>query len=137
MKEKDWLLELEDIESTSSKLLVKKYVFKETNLNSKVSFEKDMILYSKLRPYLDKVLIANDDGVATSEIVPFWPYINARYLVIFLKTPYFLNRVKNLMYGVKMPRLGTNDMNNTIISIPPLKEQERIIEKYTKINQLI
>ena len=96
-----------------------------------------MILYSKLRPYLDKVLIANEDGVATSEIVPFYSFIDARYLVVFLKSPYFLQRVTNLMYGVKMPRLGTVDMNSTIIPVPPVKEQQHILEKLELINRLI
>ena len=133
----DWLLELEDIENSSSKLISKKYVTEKTNLNSKVSFNNGMVLYSKLRPYLDKVLIAQQDGVATSEIVPFWSLINPRYLVLYLKAPYFLKRVTNLMYGVKMPRLGTSDMNSTIISIPPINEQERIVSKSDFILQLI
>lgn len=136
-KENDWLLELEDIECGSSKLIAKKFLAKNTNLKSKVSFEKGMILYSKLRPYLDKVLIANEDGVATSEIVPFYSFIDARYLVVFLKSPYFLQRVTNLMYGVKMPRLGTVDMNSTIIPVPPVKEQQHILEKLELINRLI
>ncbi len=136
-KENDWLLELEDIECGSSKLIAKKFLAKNTNLKSKVSFEKGMILYSKLRPYLDKVLIANEDGVATSEIVPFYSFIDARYLVVFLKSPYFLQRVTNLMYGVKMPRLGTVDMNSTIIPVPPVKEQQHIVEKLELINRLI
>lgn len=133
----DWLLELEDIESSSSKLISKKYVTEKTNLNSKVSFNSGMVLYSKLRPYLDKVLIAQKDGVATSEIVSFWSLINPRYLVLYLKAPYFLRRVTNLMYGVKIPRLGTSDMISTIISIPPINEQERIVSKADFIIQLI
>ena len=133
----DWLLELEDIESSSSRLISKKVIKENTNLNSKVSFEKGMILYSKLRPYLDKVLIANECGVATSEIVPFWSFINPRYLILFLKSPYFISKVTNLMYGVKMPRLGTNDMNSTVIAIPPSQEQNRILVKLDLIIPLI
>lgn len=132
----DWLLELEDIESRSSKLLNRKYVDEKTNFNSKICFGKGMILYSKLRPYLDKVIIADDNGVATSEIIPFYSYINPEYLVLFLKSPMFLERVKQLMYGVKMPRLGTDDMLNTIFLLPPLKEQYRIIDKIKTIFQL-
>ena len=133
----DWLLELEDIESGSSKLLNRKYVNEKTNFNSKICFGKGMILYSKLRPYLDKVIIADDKGIATSEIIPFYSYINPKYLVLFLKSPMFLERVKQLMYGVKMPRLGTDDMLNTIFLLPPLKEQHRIIDKTKTIFQLI
>lgn len=96
-----------------------------------------MILYCKLRPYLDKVLIAESDGVSTSEIVPFLCLINSAYLIIFFKSPTFLNKVTNLMYGVKMPRLGTNDIIKTIIPIPPLNEQQKIVKKIIELYRYI
>ena len=133
----DWLLELEDIESGSSIILNRKCINSKTNMNSKVYFDKNMILYSKLRPYLDKVLIAPERGVATSEIVPFYSYINSEYLIYFFKSPYFLNRVNNLMYGVKMPRLGTNDMLSTTFFLPPIAEQSKIVNKISDIFKLI
>ena len=136
-KKGDWLLELEHIESGSSKLLKKNIINSCTNMNSKVLFDKNMILYSKLRPYLDKVLIAPERGIATSEIVPFYAFANPHFLIYFFKSPYFLNRVSNLMYGVKIPRLGTLDMINTIIYLPPLEEQIRIVKSLKNINLII
>lgn len=132
-----WLLELEDIVSGSSVVKTRKYVEENTNLNSKVPFKSGMVLYSKLRPYLDKIVIADQDGIATSEIVPFYSLIDTDYLVTFLRSPYFLNRVTNLMYGVKMPRLGTQDMTMTIVPLPPLSEQKRIVKKILFINEII
>lgn len=132
-----WLLELEDIASGSSVVKTRKYVEENTNLNSKVPFKSGMVLYSKLRPYLDKIVIADQDGIATSEIVPFYSLIDTDYLVTFLRSPYFLNRVTNLMYGVKMPRLGTQDMTMTIVPLPPLSEQKRIVKKILSINEII
>lgn len=53
-------------------------------------FEKGNVLYSKLRSYLLKVLIAPDDGICIPEIVPFKLYgnIEPEYIVAFLKDPY-------------------------------------------------
>ena len=130
----DWLLELEDMTSGSDTIISKKHVTKNTNLNSKVPFEKGMILYNKLRPYLNKVIIADEDGVGTSEIVPFVSFVNPYYFLLFLRSPYFLNRVTNLMYGVKMPRLGTEDARKTIVPLPPANEQIRIVNKIRKID---
>ena len=135
--EGDWLLELEHIESYSSKLLKRNTINSKTKMNSKVFFDKNMILYSKLRPYLDKVLIAPEKGVATSEIVPFYSFINSDFLIYFFKSPYFIRRASNLMYGTKMPRLGTSDMINTIIYLPPIKEQMKIADKIAKINLIL
>ena len=132
-----WLLELEDITSGSLVVKTRKYIDEKTNLNSKVAFKAGMILYSKLRPYLDKIVFADQDGVATSEIVPFYSLVDAGYLITFLRSPYFLSRVNNLMYGVKMPRLGTRDMTMTIVPLPPLLEQKRIVEKVLLISRTI
>lgn len=41
------------------------------------------------------------------------------------------------MYGVKMPRLGTNDMIKTIIPIPPLNEQQKIVKKIIELYRYI
>ena len=88
-----------------------------------------MILYSKLRPYLDKVLIADEDGVATSEIVPFYSFLNNEYTIFFLKSPYFINYVNTLMYGVKMPRISTTDMQQIFIPFSSYDEQKQIVNK--------
>lgn len=41
---------------------------------------------------------------------------------------YFLQVVSTITYGVKMPRLGTNDAKKIIIPIPPLNEQKQIVD---------
>jgi type I restriction enzyme S subunit len=126
-----WLLDLEDIEKTTSKLLCKKKFSEKPSLSSKNIFEKNDVLYSKLRPYLDKVLLAEDSGVCTSEILPLRGHfgLEPKYLRFYLKNPCFLNYVSELTYGVKMPRLGTIDGRNALFPLPPLEEQKRIVEK--------
>ncbi len=56
-----WCLDLEDIEK-GGKLLIKKYVKEKNSKGDKTFFCKGDILYSKLRPYLLKNLIAHDNG---------------------------------------------------------------------------
>ena len=51
-----------------------------------------------------------------------------------MKRPAFLTYVDSLMYGVKMPRLGTDDAVKSIHPLPPLAEQHRIV---AKIDQLM
>jgi type I restriction enzyme S subunit len=46
-----------------------------------------------------------------------------------LKIPDFLAYVNSKTYGIKMPRLGIVDAINTIILLPPLAEQHRIVAK--------
>ena len=87
------------------------------------------MLYSKLRPYLNKVVLADEDGYCTSEILPleFERNILPQYARYYLMSPAFLRYANKCSYGVKMPRLGTADGKKAIISIPPFEEQKRIV----------
>ena len=124
-----WSLDLEDIEKDSGNVTV---VVKASNrkiVGDKVIFNRGQILYSKLRPYLRKILIAPDDGICTSEIVPFECYCinDAHYMLQVLRSPYVDTIVNAASYGVKMPRVGTDTMTNLLIPLPPLAEQKHIV----------
>lgn len=97
----------------------------------KILFETGNVLYSKLRPYLLKVLVAPTEGICTPEIVPFTLYggILSEYVVIFLKSSYVDDVINSATYGVKMPRVGTQTMVNLLLPLPPLNEQHRIVKK--------
>ena len=133
-----WELNLEDIEK-GGRILQKKTVRQCNSKGDKIIFKKGDILYSKLRPYLLKILIADEAGICTSEIVPFHTYneISSDYMVTVLKSPFIDNYINSVTYGVKMPRAGTDTMINLFIPLPPVKEQNRIIECIHSLNPLI
>lgn len=129
-----WGLDLEDIEK-GGRLLEHKTVGERKAVGDKTVFAKGDILYSKLRPYLLKILVDPDDGICTPEIVPFRVYggINPNYIVNYLKSPYVDNLINSITYGVKMPRVGTETMTTLLVPIPPLDEQRRIVEKIDEV----
>ena len=129
-----WGLDLEDIEK-GGRLLEHKTVGERKAVGDKTVFTKGDILYSKLRPYLLKILVAPDDGICTPEIVPFRVYggIDPNYIVNYLKSPYVDNLINSITYGVKMPRVGTETMTSLLVPIPPLEEQQRIVEKIDEV----
>ena len=130
-----WILDLEDIEKGTARIL-RFYTFSQRNSQStKHIFKKGDVLYSKLRPYLNKVVIAPQDGFCTSEILPLdfqGAYYNS-FAQKLLMSPYFLSTVNMLTYGVKMPRLGKDDAVQILLPLPPLAEQKRIVEKTEQI----
>ena len=135
----NWVLELEDIEKDTA-FIIEKRTKAEREINGvRHSFRKGQILYSKLRTYLNKVLIAPEDGFCTTEIVPITvsKALLPEYLLIVLRSPYFLEYSSSCGYGVKMPRLGTNDAKKAIIPIPPLAEQVRIAKKVSDLMKVI
>ena len=126
-----WVLELEDIEKDSSKLLNKVVASNRPFKSTKNSFKKGDILYGKLRPYLNKIIIATDDGVCTTEIIPMnaEPTCCNKYLFFWLKSSTFLGYVSDVSYGVNMPRLGTSDGLKAPLRLAPFAEQKIIAEK--------
>lgn len=130
-----WSLDLEEIEKGTGRLVERKTVAEKESKSSKHVFAKGMLLYSKLRTYLNKVLVADMDGVCTSEIMPVQMHggVSAEYVRLVLMSPYFLEYTASKGYGVKMPRIGTNDMREAFIPLPPLAEQKRIAAKVEEL----
>ena len=101
-------------------------------------FYSGNVLYSKLRPYLNKVIIADENGYCTSEILAFdFGMILNKYAQIYLMSPYFVDYAMSDAYGVKMPRLGSKQGNNALMPLPPFKEQVRIAEQLAKIAPIV
>jgi type I restriction enzyme S subunit len=138
VSEDTWVLELEDIEKGTSKLLSKILARERKFKSTKNRFPAGAVLYGKLRPYLDKVLIAESSGVCTTEISPisFFEHIEAGYLRWYLKSPYFIAYADGSTYGMNLPRLGTDSAREALFPFPPQKEQSRIVSKVDELMAL-
>ncbi|MGV7181853.1 restriction endonuclease subunit S [Xanthomonas axonopodis] len=130
MQEDAWLLELEDIERDSSRILAYETVGKRNPQSAKNSFHAGDVLYGKLRPYLNKVVRADRNGYSSSEIIAIKPnQLDGGYLFHYLKSPRFRDYVQAVTHGVRMPRLGTEQAKAAPFPLPPLAEQKRIAQK--------
>ena len=126
----EWILELEDIEKETANIIQRLSASERSVKGTRHKFSAGSILYSKLRTYLNKVLVAPSEGYCTTEIMPFDTYgiISNEYICHVLRSPFFLDYTLQCGYGVKMPRLSTTDACNGMIPLPPLNEQIRIVE---------
>jgi type I restriction enzyme S subunit len=134
LKTDTWVLDLEDIEKITSNLLCKIRFNERNSLSTKSVFKTGDVLYSKLRPYLDKVIVADEDGVCTTEILPLKCFadLNPFYLKYALKRADFIKYVNSKTKGMKMPRLGTKEGEMALIPLPTLSEQKRIVAEIEK-----
>ena len=134
-----WLLDLEDIEKDTGRLIQRKRKHEIISLSTKHCFYSGQILYSKLRPYLNKVMVADEDGYCTSEILPldFEKVVYNYYAQAYLMAPFFVEYATQCSYGVKMPRLSTKDGKNALFPLPPLGEQGRIVSKIQELLTVI
>ena len=138
LNKSEWLLELEDVEKDTGRLLARIHVSGRASKSTKSEFRVGDILYGKLRPYLNKVLVADKPGYSTTEIVSLRPYlpICSPYCALALRRPDFVAYVTRLGQGTKMPRLRTEDAIIAPFPLPPLAEQHRIVAKVDELMAL-
>lgn len=134
-----WVLELEDLEKDSAKI-IQRLIKDERDIKGvRHSFHKGDVLYSKLRTYLNKVMVAPEDGFCTTEIIPVtcMSFILPEYLNHVLRSKYIVDYTIQCGYGVKMPRLSTTDACNGQIPLPPYNEQKHIVASIESWFQII
>jgi type I restriction enzyme S subunit len=133
-----WVLELEDVEKETSKLLQKKRFFEREFKSSKNVFIKGDVIYGKLRPYLDKVLVADESGVCTTEMIPVRAYkeMLPEFLRLSMKSPNFKEYANNSTHGMNLPRMGTDKAKLALIPTCSLQEQHRIVAKVDELMAL-
>ena len=97
----------------------------------KNSFKKGDLLYGKLRPYLNKVYLANEDGVCSTDILVFesTPFLNLNYSKYFFLSYKFVNDMTHNSSGVNLPRVSTKYLQEYPVPLAPLPEQRAIVSK--------
>jgi len=102
-------------------------------------FTPKHVLYGKLRPYLNKVVMPNFDGVCTTEILPILPNeekLDRTFLWAILLSPAFVNWATSQISGANLPRLDPKLLAEYEIPLPPLTEQRRIASLLARADRL-
>ncbi|MEZ9368454.1 restriction endonuclease subunit S [Shewanella sp. 10N.286.51.B2] len=124
-----WQLNLDMVESQTGKVISKVIAPVSDAGTSTHWFDERYVLYSKLRPYLNKVVLPDTQGLATTELVPMLPdaeRLDRSYLVHYLRSNRFVSWINEQVAGAKMPRVSMKIFWEHEISLPPLDEQKRI-----------
>ena len=123
---KVWLLNLDMIESCTGNIVDFLYEFENRITSSTIKFDENCVLYSKLRPYLNKVVIPERKGYATSELVSMsTEKINKYFLANLLRQDSFVNFSNATAYGAKMPRASMDLIKNFDVINPPTELQNQ------------
>jgi len=135
-----WLLNLDMVESNTGRILDYIIIPKKDIGNSTIIFDSSNVLYSKLRPYLNKVVLPMKSGYATSEMLPLKPdtkRITREYLTYFLRSKNFVEYINSKTSGAKMPRANTQDLKNALVPCPSINEQLKITSIFDAITKII
>lgn len=126
-----WNLNLDQIEPDTGRILERVRVPQLELGPSTHPFSAGTVLYSKLRPYLNKVVVVDEPGYATTELVPLRckpQRVLPSYLAYFLRSPEFLSFANTVVAGAKMPRMVMSEFWKYEAPLPPLGEQRRIAD---------
>jgi len=96
-------------------------------------FFKGQIIYSKIRPALNKVTVAPYDGLCSADMYPISTVLPTRYLMYYMLSDAFvLQTIDVSSIRVKMPKVNQEEMKNFIVVIHPKKEMEEIADYLDK-----
>ncbi|MCC6004249.1 MAG: restriction endonuclease subunit S [Thermofilum sp.] len=107
--------------------------------SAKMKFYKGDILYGKLRPYLDKAVLANIDGVCSTDIIVIKTKkdIIPEFLIYVLHSKKFIKHAISTMRGTNHPRTSWESIARFKIGVPPLQEQRKIAEILSAVDRTI
>lgn len=94
-------------------------------------FHPGQILYGKLRPYLNKHDIPNFSGVCSTDILVFSCKNNVinKFINYFFDLEIFKEYIISKEKGINLPRVSENIILNFSFPLPPIDEQQRIVER--------
>ena len=107
--------------------------------SAKNRFYPDDVLYGKLRSYLDKAVIAEMDGICSTDILVFTANskIAPRFLVYLSHTEAFVNHAVATSTGISHPRTSWDSLGKFTFALPPLPEQRAIAAVFQAIDEKI
>ena len=120
----------DNIEKSTGTLLECRTVAQDKVSSPNHLFFKGQILYSKIRPLLRKAVIAPFDGLCSADMYP----LNKEYLLRYILSDSFNAQVATAMSSrVKMPKINQAELSKVLIPVPPIQEQERIVNKIKEL----
>lgn len=130
----------ENIESNTGKLVNVKSAGEKGVISGNYLFDENDVLYSKIRPALNKAAAPDSIGVCSADIYPIRPANDAllrSYLLYLLLSDKFLEHAIQSSDRGKIPKINRDDLLGYVTAIPKPPEQQRIADCLTYLDNLI
>lgn len=123
---------LEDIETHTGRFLQQPKMLGKNILSTKHVFEKDDVLYGKLRPYLNKVVVAETDGICSTDVLVLQTAAPSILKYILLSDE-IVEQTSKLVSGLRMPRIKPHNLMDISVPMPNDKEQKHLVAEIEKM----
>jgi type I restriction enzyme S subunit len=117
-----------NIEAGTGRLLEYTTVKADGVTSAKHLFHPGHILYSKIRPYLNKVTLVDFGGLCSADMYPISTSQDAKWLFYVMLSPEFVRLVSGTQNRTVLPKTNVRDLSAITIPVPPISVQHRIVE---------
>ncbi|ROT46817.1 restriction endonuclease subunit S [Pusillimonas sp. NJUB218] len=126
----------DSIEKDMGRLLLHRTVAESGATGPNNRFYKGQILYSKIRPSLNKAVVAPYDGLCSADMYPIVCHAHTDFMLKVILSETFLTQVRLAENRVKMPKLNLESLGQFLIPLPPLAEQHHIVARIDQLMNL-
>lgn len=135
-------VDIDAIDNKNFKIIEpKRKIVKELSTRARRILKKDYIMYSAVRPYLNNICIIEEElenFIGSTGFFVFKPLeIKNKYIFLMLLSDYVVQYFTESIKGFNSPSINNNIFEQTLIPVPPLVEQQRIVEKVERLQGLI
>ena len=117
----------DNIEKKTGRLTSYHTVAEDKVISNKHRFYPGQILYSKIRPYLSKVIVAEFDGLCSADMYPIESKGSIKYMWYYMLSDEFLNQASNAGSRTLLPKINQKELSKIKVPICKLEEQKEIV----------
>jgi type I restriction enzyme S subunit len=126
----------DSIEKNTGRLLDYRTVGEDRVRSGNHLFFPGQIIYSKIRPNLNKLTVVDFEGLCSADMYPIDSYIHASFLAWFMLSSEFLRQSVRHDTRVAMPKINQDQLGRILVPVPPLPEQKRVAAKADELTKL-
>ncbi|WP_415273208.1 restriction endonuclease subunit S [Bacillus siamensis] len=117
----------DNIEKGTGRLLDYQTIEESKVKSPKHYFYKGQILYSKIRPYLSKVTLAEFDGLCSADMYPIETNVDIKYLYWYMLSPFFVEKASTAGSRSVLPKINQKELSGIPVPVPPIETQGKIV----------
>ena len=131
---------IDSIQKNTGDLIGYRTVSEDNVVSGKYLFSPKHIIYSKIRPNLNKVALPTFNGVCSADAYPILPIdgkCNRTFLAYVMRSDYFLNYILQFCMRTNLPKVNRKELSGFVTPLPSLNLQNQFADFVTQIDKSV
>ena len=129
---------IDSIEKETGKLVGYRTIAEDGVISGKYLFTPQHIIYSKIRPNLNKVALPDFDGLCSADAYPILvkkEICNREYMGYTLRNKYFLDYILAFSSRTNLPKVNKNQVEGFKLPLPPIELQDQFADFVKQVDK--